>query len=189
MSPIDKKKKRADKSERFSFVTDEEIARGCEGVIPANTKLSNQSAAKILAEWMDSRANTDEPVPEHLLSNENPDGVCGWLCRFVQETRKVDGSRYPPSTIRSLLSAFQRVVEKNKLSYRLFDTSDLRFSDLRKTFDTVCVDLRKMVLVLAVIMPQFSLQKMSNLCGIVVQLGPTVHGSYCMLFSWRLAFI
>ena len=82
-------------------------------------------------------------MPEHLLSNGNPDVVCGWLCRFVQETRKVDGSRYPPSTIRSLLSAFQRVMEKNKLSYRLFDTSDLRFSDLRKTLDTVCVDLRK----------------------------------------------
>ena len=34
-------------------------------------------------------------------------------------------------------------MQDNKLSYRLFDRSDLQFLDLQKTRDTVCVSLRK----------------------------------------------
>ena len=68
-----KKKKRADKSERFSFVTDEEIARGCEGVIPANTKLSNQWAVRNLTEWMDSRASA------RTLAFEWKSRCCVWV--------------------------------------------------------------------------------------------------------------
>ena len=76
-------------------------------------------------------------------SDEKAEVVCKWLCRFVHETRKENGERYSPATIRCLLSAFQREMQDNKLSYRLFDRSDLRFQDLRKTLDTVCVSLRK----------------------------------------------
>ena len=64
----------------------------------------------------------------------------------------MDGLRYPPSTIHSLLSAFQRVLESNKLSYRLFDTSDLEFLDLSKTVDTVRGHSIKKVLALVVVM-------------------------------------
>ena len=66
-----------------------------------------------------------------------------WLCRFVQETRKENGENYPPSTIRSLLSTFQRVMQGNKVTFRFFDKSDLKFRDLRNTLDSVCVSLRK----------------------------------------------
>ena len=36
-----------------------------------------------------------------------------------------------------------RVMQSNKLTYRFFDQSDLKFRDLRNTLDTVCVSLRK----------------------------------------------
>ena len=61
----------------------------------------------------------------------------------ICQTRKVDGSPYPPSTIHCLLSVFQRIMQSNKLDYRLFEIGDLRFTDLGKTLDTVCVSLRK----------------------------------------------
>ena len=34
-------------------------------------------------------------------------------------------------------------MQSNKLDYRFFDSSDMRFADLRKTFDVVFVSLRK----------------------------------------------
>lgn len=43
----------------------------------------------------------------------------------------------------SAVSLSERDMHDNKLSFRLFDKSDLRFLDLRKTLDTVCVSLWK----------------------------------------------
>ena len=98
---------------------------------------------KNLEEWKGVRKENGDPVPDDLLSCADPGVVCKWLCRFVQETRKVDGSRYPASSIRSLLSAFQRIMQANKLPYRLFDAGDPRFLELRNTLDTVSMSLRK----------------------------------------------
>ena len=131
--------------QRFGPPTSEEDVRSAaKGVIPLNTKCSNAWALGNLRSWMETQnSNSDEKVPEDLLSCPEAEVVCKWLCRFVHETRKENGERYPPATIRCLLSAFQREMQDNKLSYRLFDRSDLRFQDLRKTLDTVCVSLRK----------------------------------------------
>ena len=61
----------------------------------------------------------------------------------MQERRKENGEQYPPATIRCLLSAYQREMQDSKLSFRLFDKMDLRFLDLWKTLNTVCVSLWK----------------------------------------------
>ena len=90
---------------RFSLMTDEEAWTASKGVVPANTKSTNKWALKNLEEWMEMRKKSDEPVPDDLLSCCDAHVVCKWLCRFVQETRKIDGSRYPASSIHSLLAA------------------------------------------------------------------------------------
>ena len=90
---------------------------------------------------MKIRSRSNEPVPCDLLSCSDASLVCKWLCRFVQETRKGDGSRYPASSIRSF--AFQQIMQANKQPYCLFDASDTRLLDLRNTLDTVSVSLRK----------------------------------------------
>ena len=41
-------------------------------------------------------------------------------------------ARYPASSMRSLLATFQRIMQANKLTYRLFDASDTRFSRPKK---------------------------------------------------------
>ena len=115
--------------QRFGPPTSEEdMQSAAKGVIPLNTKCFNALALGNLRSWMETRnSNSDEKVPEDLLSCPEAEVVCKWLCRFVHETRKENGERYPPATIRCLLSAFQREMQDNKLSYRLFDRSDLRF--------------------------------------------------------------
>ena len=119
--------------------SEEDMQSATKGAIPLNMKCSNAWAVGNLHSWMKNRnSNSDEKVPVDLLSCPEAEVVCKWLCRSVHETRKENGERYPPATIRCLLSAFQREMQDNKLSYRLFDRSGLRFQDLRKTLDTVC---------------------------------------------------
>ena len=55
-------------------------------------------------------AHPNDPVPSNVLSLNDPEQLCQWLCRYVQETRKEDSTRYPPSSIRQLLAAFQRLL-------------------------------------------------------------------------------
>ena len=57
------------------------------------------------------------------------------------ETRRTDGSRYPPATLRSLLSGVNRVLQENKAPFSILDNDDYRFKDLLKTMDTLCSDL------------------------------------------------
>ena len=108
------------------------------GVVPANTKGSNEWALKNLHAWVsDCNARmSDEAVPDDLLACEDADTLCKWMCCFVQETRKENGENYPPSTLRLLLAAFQQILHMNKVN--LFDKSDLRFRDLHNTLDSVC---------------------------------------------------
>ena len=85
----------------------------------------------------------EDPVPEDLFRNTDAEVLCKWLCCFVQETRIQSGKNYPATTLRQMLSAFQRVLRSNKVPLNIFDKQDLYFSELRNTLDTVCVGLRK----------------------------------------------
>ena len=120
---------------RFSSVTCEEVKEAAKGVVPANTKSSNEWALKNLRAWVSDRnaRMSDEAVPDDLLACEDADILCTWMCCFVQETRKENGENYPPSTLRLLLAAFQRILCMNKVPFNLFDKSDLRFRDLQNT--------------------------------------------------------
>jgi hypothetical protein len=62
---------------------------------------------------------------------------------FCSRNKKRVGENYPASTLRQILSAFQRILRTNKIPFNIFDKHDLRFSELRNTLDTVCVGLRK----------------------------------------------
>ena len=44
------------------------------------------------------------------LVNLNPEKLKFWLCRFVTEVRKKDGTPYPPWSIHLILAGLQRIV-------------------------------------------------------------------------------
>lgn len=53
----------------------------------------------------------NKAVPADLLQSHDANRDCKWLCHFVMETRKTDGSKYPLSTLRSLVGGLNRVLQ------------------------------------------------------------------------------
>ena len=126
-------------------VTAKEHAKSAKGVVPTNTKCATVWALRNFQHWRENRNKIvpDDPVPMNLFENNDAEVLCKWLCCFVQETRKESGENYPGSTLRQMLSAFQRVLRTNQIPFNIFDQNNLRFNELRNTLDSVCVGLRK----------------------------------------------
>ena len=89
-------------------VNKEELISAVKGIMPLNTKFSNEWALCNLHAWMENHkgdSKGDGKVPEDLLYCKNASVVCKWLCCFAQETGMENG--YQLHTIRSLLSMLQ----------------------------------------------------------------------------------
>ena len=50
--------------------------------------------------------------PSELFSTKDHQEICDWLCKFVVETRKGDGTEYTPRSLYLLLSVLQRHARK-----------------------------------------------------------------------------
>ena len=74
-------------------------------VIPLKIEQSTRWVVKNFDCWVHSWSSSSfEVVLLDLLRSHDAELVCKWLCYFVLEMRKTDGSRYPPATVRSLVS-------------------------------------------------------------------------------------
>ena len=132
------------RSTRFAKpVVSPEREKAAKGVVPANTEASTQWALRNYNAWALNRSfmAADKAVPADLLWSHDADLVCKWLCCYVMETRKTDGSVYPLATLRSLVSGLNRVVQSNKAPFSILDKSDHRFRDLLKTLDSLSSEL------------------------------------------------
>ena len=96
---------------RFVVVSDTDVEKAAKGVVPDNTLRSNAWARRNVEEWAQIRsvANPSDAVPEDLLSLNDPDLVCKWLCKFVLETYQESGKHYPPKSLYSILCGLQRI--------------------------------------------------------------------------------
>ena len=70
----------------------------------------------------------DERMPKDLSASYDTDLVCKWLCRFLMETRKTDGSLYPPSSLRSLTCGGNRILHSNQALFSVVDNVTLDFA-------------------------------------------------------------
>ena len=61
----------------------------------------------------------------------------------MKETRKTDGSLYPPSSLRSLICGLNRVLQSNQAPFSLVDKGDSRFRPLLKTLDSLSSELHR----------------------------------------------
>ena len=103
---------------------------------------------KTFTAWREERNKliSDDPVPEDLLSCRDPFVVSKYMRCFVLvvlEARNQAGEKYPPSTIRSILSGLNRVLKEAKSPSSILDKSDHRFCELLLTLDTVTSDLHR----------------------------------------------
>ncbi len=93
-------------SSRFATpISEEEFSDAAKGVIPCNTKKNNSWAERTFNAWVAERnRSTPGSVPTDLLLCRDPATVCKYMRYFVLEARSHDGNKYPPGTIRSILS-------------------------------------------------------------------------------------
>ena len=69
----------------------------------------------------------NELCPEDVLEGGDAELLNKWLS-FVMEVLKVDGSRYPPSSIHLILCALQCYMHRNNYSpVNVFDKQDVCF--------------------------------------------------------------
>ena len=96
-----KGKDRVEPQQRFSEVTNEQLAVLSKGHVPASTEKKNTSWAT---------------------------GVFRHLSLFVTEARKADGKKYPPKTLYQILCGLLRYMRKIVPFYpSFFDQKDGRF--------------------------------------------------------------
>ena len=126
-------------------VTSPEREKAAKGVIPVNTEASTGWAVRTFNAWALNRSflHASEAVPDDLLESHDPELLSKWLCRFLLEARKSNGSPYPPASLRSLLCGLNRVLQKNKAPFSVLDKTNHRFRDLLKTLDSLSSDLHR----------------------------------------------
>jgi len=127
-------------TERYSFdVTCEELDAFKEGECPANTAKNTEWALKNFEEWRKARNGkySTEQCPPNVLASQDFDELCDWLCKFVAETRKADGSQYTPRSLKMLLSAIQRHLRKINPKIQINIFQDPVFRPLKNVCDSV----------------------------------------------------
>jgi len=114
-----------------------------EGSCPENTAKSTEWA---LRNFEVCRVARNQYFPEEICPNnvlENESDSCKWSCRYVSETRKVDGKEYTPCNLQLLLAGLQRHPRKihPDKEFRLF--TDPHFKALKNTCDAAFKQLHK----------------------------------------------
>ena len=125
-----------------SLSSEKKLKEAAEGVIPKNTVNNTRWAENNFLVWAKERNKrvVDDPVPMDLLESQDANLVNKHLCCYVLETRRENGSHYPPGTMRSLLSD---LMQHSKAPFSVFDKNNLRFRDLMHTLDAISSDLHR----------------------------------------------
>ena len=108
-----------------------------DGMSPANTLKNNEWAMRTFEAWRSQR-NKQFPTdkcPDNVF--ENKDTACKWLCKFVVEVRKADGSEYTPRSIYLLLAGLQRSIRRSSPKEEINIFSDYQFKELKRVCDAV----------------------------------------------------
>ena len=92
---------------------------------------------KIFQEWRVARneACPNDFCPDDILLSSKKD-LCDWLCKFVSETRRSDGTEYTPRSLYLILCGFQRHIRSIK-SEEINFFQDIPFKPLRNVCDSV----------------------------------------------------
>ena len=135
-----KKKGNPKEKERFELADLAEIESAKQAIVPANTQKSTKWALGVLDEWLEQRnkrtVGSDDQCPPDLLMTDDGRLLCKWLCVFVTEVRKSDGSEYTPRSICQLLSGLQREINaKKKEPLKIVDNKSPVFKDLHSVLD------------------------------------------------------
>ena len=122
----------------FAFdIGDGELSNMKSGTCPSNTLKNNEWARRTFETWRSERNKRfpEDKCPDNVF--ENKDTACEWLCKFVTEVRKSNGSEYTPRSIYLLLAGLQRSIRRSDLKEEINIFSDHEFKPLKKVCDSV----------------------------------------------------
>ena len=135
-----------EKKKRFANpVSEEQVSSYAKGVINDNTHKSTKWAVNAFTAWVRERNKTasySEQCPKDLLSNKpTTEELNLWLCRFVLEARKGDGTQYPAKSLYQILCGLYRHAKGQWEECPNFvDKSNVAFSELHATCDRLAVE-------------------------------------------------
>ena len=141
-------KKLKQKENRWEFVNAAKEEALSLKFVPKNTSTNTKWALTNFTSWRDSRntrfvGDSKNLVPSAILKTTDAAVLSRWFALYAAETRKNDGSRYPPKTIYSLLAGILRHMRSlNPACLNFLDTSDASFSALHNALDNVFRELR-----------------------------------------------
>ena len=135
VSVVDDKKKREFKQP----VDDSEIAGVSNRVFAPQSQRKIKWVVNLYSEWR--RNQIGKPFCPNQIINSNLDLIlhlkqCDLayaLCRFIREVKKLDGSDYPPNTLREMIIMIQMYLQSNGVHWKLLDGS--MFVGLRNVLD------------------------------------------------------
>ena len=124
--------------ERFSFdIGEDDFESFKKGECPAYTAKSTEWAMKNFETWCiarNAKLVNDQCSENWYADKEN---LCGWLCRFVAETRKANGGKYIPRSLYLLLAGLQRKICLSNPQESVNIFTDAKFKELRNVCDSV----------------------------------------------------
>lgn len=128
-------------SMRFAEVTsEEELASMSKGVVPKNTRKNDQWALSTFMAWIKQRnqRSRSEQCSKYILESDDAECLSKWLSLFTIETRKKDGSKYPPASVHLLLCGLQRIMRRNNHQpFDIFAKRDVQLRGLHGTMESV----------------------------------------------------
>ena len=128
-------------------VSNEQVSSYTKGVINDNTDKSTKWAVNAFTTWVRQRNKTcstySEQCPEDLLSNKpTAEALNQWLCQFMLELRKGDGTPYPAKSLYQILFGLYRHAKSQwKECPNFMDKSNVAFSELHAMCDKLAVEL------------------------------------------------
>ena len=138
-NPINAKKTK-ESDERFSFdLTIDDLTSFQKGESTANTPKSTEWANKNFQSWRIARNKRypTEQCPANILNFTDCGKLCEWLCKFISETRKSDGSEYTPRSLYLLLSGIQRKIKSYHPEEEINIFQEPIFKPLKNVCDSI----------------------------------------------------
>ena len=117
---------------------DENIEKMAKKQFAPKSKSKIMWVVNLYSQWRASRINVVGCPPQ--IFNVNLDrfvfskqDLCYSMCRFICEVKKIDGTEYPPNTVRDLVLMIQMYLHENSLFWKLLD--NMEFTELRNVLD------------------------------------------------------
>uniref|UniRef100_UPI00398EFE2D uncharacterized protein n=1 Tax=Pristiophorus japonicus TaxID=55135 RepID=UPI00398EFE2D len=126
-----------------------------DSIIPYNTKRATAWGVRAWDEWAKNRNNylmensmkCDEsflyvPILSHEVAH---DELNFWLCHFVEEVRRQDGSFYPPNSLRLLCCSILRYLRETckRLDIDFFNKYNVEYTEFRTVIDRQMKQLKQ----------------------------------------------